>query len=132
MLNLLIALMGGSYERVEETSKLQTLKNRAQLILEYEKNMSQDQLKSDELHPRYLHVLVPRFSIDDEHNEKEAGVINGVKRMLKEQKEQDADMEQLKKDVSEMSAKMDAKMDAMQVDMTSKLEALLQAVKAPG
>eukprot|EP01046_Picozoa_sp_COSAG06_P088459 COSAG06_NODE_34878_length_468_cov_0.688347_1_plen_113_part_10 len=35
MLNLLIALMGGSYERVEEYAKLESLKNRAQLILEY-------------------------------------------------------------------------------------------------
>jgi hypothetical protein len=34
MLNLLIALMGGSYERVAETAKLVTLKNRAELILQ--------------------------------------------------------------------------------------------------
>jgi hypothetical protein len=39
MLNLLIALMGGSYERVHEKAELETLKNRAKLILEYEKNM---------------------------------------------------------------------------------------------
>ena len=34
MLNLLIALMGGSYERVAETAKLESIRQRAELILQ--------------------------------------------------------------------------------------------------
>ena len=51
MLNLLIALMGGSYERVAETAKLVTLKNRAELILQYEMRMSTEELKNEQWHP---------------------------------------------------------------------------------
>ena len=51
MLNLLIALMGGSYERVAETAKLVTLKNRAKLILQYETRMSPEELANEQWHP---------------------------------------------------------------------------------
>ena len=51
MLNLLIALMGGSYERVAETAKLVTLKNRAELILQYEMRMSREELDNEQWHP---------------------------------------------------------------------------------
>ena len=51
MLNLLIALMGGSYERVAETAKLVTLKNRAELILQYEMRMSQEEQRNEQWHP---------------------------------------------------------------------------------
>ena len=47
MLNLLIALMGGSYERVAETAKMETLKQRAKLIVEYEQMMSTQDLDND-------------------------------------------------------------------------------------
>ena len=51
MLNLLIALMGGSYERVAETAKLVTLKNRAELILQYEMRMSPEEQANEQWHP---------------------------------------------------------------------------------
>ena len=57
--HLLIALMGGSYECVAETAKLVTLKNRAELILQYEVRMSVEQLANKQWHPTYLHALVP-------------------------------------------------------------------------
>ena len=54
MLNLLIALMGGSYERVAETAKLVTLRNRAELILQYEMRMTDEETKNEQWHPTVL------------------------------------------------------------------------------
>eukprot|EP01046_Picozoa_sp_COSAG06_P014978 COSAG06_NODE_946_length_11363_cov_6.766602_4_plen_312_part_00 len=84
MLNLLIALMGGSYERVAETAELETLKQRAELILQFERMMTKAEQKDQRLHPTYLHLLVKKDSDAEEGNraDEEAGVINGVKRLL--------------------------------------------------
>eukprot|EP01043_Picozoa_sp_COSAG02_P074890 COSAG02_NODE_15194_length_1194_cov_2.420091_1_plen_136_part_00 len=76
--------MGGSYERVEEYSSLETLKNRAKLILEYEKNMQDEELQSDLHNPRYLHILVPKLArgFGKGSTSEEAGVVNAVKRLF--------------------------------------------------
>ena len=82
MLNLLIALMGGSYERVAETAKLVTLRNRAELILQYEMRMTNEETNIEQWHPTFLHALVPADDVEEELDEADAGVINGVKRLM--------------------------------------------------
>ena len=82
MLNLLIALMGGSYERVAETGRLVRQQQRAKLILQYERLMSEADRNNKQWHPKYLHVLVPADELEEEVGPDEAGVINGVKRLL--------------------------------------------------
>ena len=59
LLNLLIALMGGSYEKVAEASTRETLKHRAELIMGYEKVMSKAELANEQWHPTYIHALIP-------------------------------------------------------------------------
>ena len=157
MLNLLIALMGGSYERVAETAKLVTLKNRAELILQYEMRMSEEQLADRQWHPTHLHALVPADDdVDEELDDDEAGVINGVKRLLvadrvsaeKQMVANQAAVEQrvggieekITKHAAEGDAKievlrqqmtgMEGKIDAIQVQMNTNMEAILKKLEA--
>lgn len=53
---------GGSYERVHEEAGLESLKNKAKLILEYEENMSSSESEVEMWHPQYVHVLVPKHN----------------------------------------------------------------------
>ncbi|GMH44608.1 hypothetical protein BSKO_12560 [Bryopsis sp. KO-2023] len=61
LLNLLIAVMGDSFDRVKSTEELQFLKGRAQVIHDMELMMSAKNRKevSSEI-GRYLHVLTPK------------------------------------------------------------------------
>eukprot|EP01043_Picozoa_sp_COSAG02_P013908 COSAG02_NODE_563_length_20290_cov_23.664108_12_plen_77_part_00 len=67
LLNLLIALMGGSYEKVAEKSTRETLKHRAELIVGYEQTMSNAELANEQWHPTFIHALIP--ANDDEDGE---------------------------------------------------------------
>ena len=68
MLNLLIALMVGTYEKVAVPSyeRVIIVRNRAELILNYESQMSREELANEQWHPRYLHALVPADDDVDE------------------------------------------------------------------
>lgn len=95
-MNLLIALMGGSYERVEERSSYEGLKKKAELIVGFEELMSSVDVgdrkpnvirKPDStMFPDWLHFFQQQEAdggdadLDDGH-----GVINGVKRLLDQQ-----------------------------------------------
>ena len=147
MLNLLIALMGGSYERVAETAKLVTLKNRAELILQYEVRMSPEQLEENEQwHPTYLHALVPADDdVDEELDDDEAGVINGVKRALvadhasaeKQMVANHVAIEErvggIQKKILAQSDKSDAKIEGLEIKidaMQVQMEAILKKLDA--
>lgn len=72
---------------VAETAKMETLRQRAELILEYEQMMYQRELDNPQWHPRYLHVLVPKHEVDSHKDVDESGIINGVKRLIKKDKD---------------------------------------------
>ena len=65
-----------------EKAKLETLKQRAELILQFERVMSKAERENPQYHPKYLHALVAADEVEDELGAEEAGVINGVKRLL--------------------------------------------------
>ena len=67
-----------------EKAKLETLKQRAELILQFEMMMSKAERENPQYHPKYLHALVAADEVEDELGAEEAGVINGVKRLLVE------------------------------------------------
>ena len=67
-----------------EKAKLETLKQRAELILQFERVMSTAERENPQYHPKYLHALVAADEVEDELGAEEAGVINGVKRLLVE------------------------------------------------
>ena len=122
----LIALMGGTYQRVHEKSALETLRNRAKLILEYEKNMSEAQRSGEKWHPRYLHFLVLKRDVvmNDEYHEADERA-----------EEMDAQVKSIQKKVEQMDkwkTVMDVKMDRIELKMETKMDEiknlLLEAV----
>ena len=63
LLNLLIALMGDSYEKVQEKAKTEALRERAGLLVEIELVMGQKYLERNNYCPRWLHTLVPKETV---------------------------------------------------------------------
>jgi len=57
LLNVLIAIISDSYERVQEKFKARSLLQRAQLLLEMEEVMSEQELEDPKLFPAWCHVL---------------------------------------------------------------------------
>ena len=57
MLNLLIAIMADSYEKVKESEVLEARILRAQTIIDAEALMSEADWKKEEYFPHFLHVL---------------------------------------------------------------------------
>ena len=110
MLNLLIALMGGSYERVSATEQRERLKNRIERIVMYESEMWAEEEQFFQMHeaaPPYMHVLVPE---DDKASDGQeaVGVINGVRRLLEKQsKEQEKQSKQLERQSQELDKKFE-------------------------
>ena len=60
LLNLLIALMSDSYQRIQDRSIIELRFLRARILLEIELYLSPKELANPDWFPRYLHVLVPR------------------------------------------------------------------------
>lgn len=71
-MNLLIALMGGSYENVEERGSEEGLRKRAELIVKYETLMTAADRHDDQLFPKWLHFFKPEDSPDDNDSDGEA------------------------------------------------------------
>eukprot|EP01046_Picozoa_sp_COSAG06_P087775 COSAG06_NODE_34246_length_477_cov_1.089947_1_plen_86_part_00 len=59
VMNLLIALMGGSYERVEESATNEGLKKRAELIIGFEDMMRPEEHDDETIFPQWLHFFKP-------------------------------------------------------------------------
>lgn len=73
MLTCLPVAAGGSYERVAETAQMQALRQRAQLVLDFEKRMSKAERSNVDWHPKYLHMLLPKDTVEDVLREEETG-----------------------------------------------------------
>ena len=65
-----------------ETARMQTLRQRAELILQYEQSQSDLERANQQWHPTFLHMLVPLFEEDGEISEDQDGVISFVKRYM--------------------------------------------------
>ena len=81
MLNLLIAIMGGSYENVEGRAYNEGLKARAQLLVDFETTMDDEEKRDPRTFPEWLFMFLPadREAIGGTN---ENGVVNGVKRRI--------------------------------------------------
>ena len=128
-----------------EKAKLETLKQRAELILQFERVMSKAERENPQYHPKYLHALVAADEVEDELGAEEAGVINGVKRLLVEKlgknslgdkveemqtaiRANDQKVEKVEEKVDKMEEKLDGLKDDMAKDM-AKIMALLEAMQ---
>jgi len=96
MMNLLIALMGGSYERIEQNTKNAMRRQRAELLVSLEVLMTDKERANLKYFPRWIHWYRPKER-DEEDDGVENGVINGVGRQLdsakKELQEQNAEIQ---------------------------------------
>ena len=81
MMNLLIALMGGSYERIEQNTKNAMRRQRAELLVSLEVLMTDKERENPKYFPRWIHWYRPKER-DEEDDGVENGVINGVGRQL--------------------------------------------------
>ena len=116
-----------------ETAKMETLKQRAQLILQYEQAMTTSQLANKQYHPTYLHALVPADDAGEDGvqiDADEAGVINGVKRALAAQrKERRSDQVATDKKIAGLEKKIEESNKLNQEKMDEIL-AILKGTKA--
>ena len=121
-----------------EKAKLETLKQRAELILQFERVMSKAERENPQYHPKYLHALVAADEVEDELGAEEAGVINGVKRLLVEKlgknslgdkvEEMQTAIRANDQKVENIEEKVDGLKDDMAKDM-AKIMALLEAMQ---
>ena len=77
MLNLLIALMGGSYERIEQNTKNAMRRQKAELLVSLEVLMSNEDKRNVKYFPRWLFWYRPAERQAEDTTD-ENGVINGV------------------------------------------------------
>ena len=117
MMNLLIAIMSDSFEKVmeEDPSRIIDLK-RAQAIVDQESMMSTQSKQNKERFPRYLQLL----QAVNAKGKSWAGLSGKMAEM-------DENNRIL---VEEMDAKMDAKMDVMQSEMEAKLQSMQEQTEA--
>merc|ERR550537_178584 len=120
-MNLLIAIMGDSYDFVRENERLYGLKERAKALYDIDHTFFMiEYFRKDKYFPKYLHVLTRKDgdNIDDE--DKWEGHLKKLQREMKNNtKEMTEKMEnnttELKKEMAEMKKEI-------QENMTEKME----------
>jgi predicted Holliday junction resolvase-like endonuclease len=141
MLNLLIAIMSDSYERVKEGEAVEALKLRAETIINEEAMMSEAEWKNKDWFPEYLEVMQATEPPEIVWSGV-SGAISDLERTMGKKVETVAnDLEgKIDKVASDLEDKMDevsSKMEAlrreqhtMQKEITMAVQAILKAVSA--
>jgi len=126
LLNLLIALMGDSYEKVQEKSKIEALRERAGLLVEMEAvieyMLGEKFLIKQNYCPRWLHALMPKeaFQSSDgvgSRTREWSGIAGSIKSDL------EASVNLLK---VQMKEEIDRLHDALSRDIQEKMRSLMQ------
>jgi uncharacterized membrane-anchored protein YhcB (DUF1043 family) len=126
MLNLLIALMGGSYERVEQNTQNAMRRQRAELLTSLECLMCDEDKANPVYSPRWLHWYRPAEA-SDAIDGAEKGVINGVNRLLRKQSaEHQGQIEAMQDQIDRLRQEVTQQRE----HLDDKLDAILQAVTA--
>jgi hypothetical protein len=131
MLNLLIAIMSDSYEKVKDGEVVEALKLRAETIIAEEAMMSEADWRNASYFPAYLEVLQAKEKPDIVWS----GVSGQISKLDKKVTEKVGEAEQAVKAVSKKVDKvedkvdeMSSKVEALQKDMDAKLERILRAL----
>mmetsp|Transcript_24623 Transcript_24623/g.46250 ORF Transcript_24623/g.46250 Transcript_24623/m.46250 type:complete len:402 (+) Transcript_24623:2-1207(+) len=82
MLNLLIAIMGDIFDRIQENARGEFIFARANIVMEFEGVLSKSQRENPNLFPTWLQVLVPTLKDDDINNDDWVGRIKSLKRNI--------------------------------------------------
>ena len=143
-MNLLIAIMGDSYDFVRENQRLYGLKEKAKALYDIDHTFfTIEYFRKDKYFPKYLHVLTRKDgdSIDDEE-EKWEGHLKKLKREIqKNAKEMTEKMEnnstQLKKEMAEMkkeiqeniSEKMENNSKELKMEISAELSEMRKEIQ---
>ena len=134
LLNLLIALMGDSYDRVRENEAVEGLLTRAAAICEIENSrLLRPNFRDVTLFPRFLHILKSKHA-DSEGGDDRAewgGRVKALRRVVEQGAEQTRafqsgthqQIEAMEDKIDEMSGRMD--------DMGGKLDKLFELLRQP-
>merc|ERR1712146_639082 len=116
-MNLLIAIMGDSYDFVRENQRLYGLKEKAKTLYEIDHTFfTIEYFRKDKYFPKYLHVLTRKDGDNGEEEEKWEGHLKKLKREIqKNSKELTEKIENnskgLKKEMSEMKTEISEKIE---------------------
>ena len=102
LLNLLIAIMGDSYEKVKESERVEALRERAQIIVEAERTH-----QSWHKYHRYMH-FVEAADLSEPRPQEWEGITGRVKQLLDDK-------------VCEVQHKIEDKIDKKNDEMTAKI-----------
>ena len=98
MLNLLIAIMGDIFDRIQENAKAEFIFARAQIILEFEAVLSKSDRANTAWFPTWLQVLVPTLENDEVDEGDWVGRVRALKNSVKYVKEQLEESEKMRKE----------------------------------
>ncbi|GMI01212.1 hypothetical protein TrST_g7001 [Triparma strigata] len=134
MLNLLIAIMGDTFDRIQENSQAEFMYARAQIVLEYEGNLSEEEKNNPDWFPTWLQVLVPTLQEREGDHENWVGRVRELKNTMKNEigdltnklneseKRRRVEQEERKKQTVKMEGKLE--------ETNEKIEELLTLVRS--
>ena len=82
MLNLLIAIMGDIFDKIQENAKAEFIFARANIILEFEGTLTKKQKENNEWFPTWLQVLVPTLENDGSEDGAWVGRVRALKKSI--------------------------------------------------
>ena len=128
-MNLLIAIMGDSYDFVRENQRLYGLKEKAKTLYDIDHTFfTIEYFRKDKYFPKYLHVLTRKDGDNvDEEEEKWEGHLKKLQREIqKNSKEMTEKMQknskELKTEMSDMKEKMENNSTELKENMTKRME----------
>ena len=121
-LNLLIAIMGDSYEKVKESERVEAIRERARIIVEMEKRFP----KSHRYH-RFMHYVEVADAVGRPQEMAWEGVTKRVTEMMRVETSQLQSQlqSQLESELVELKGEMNTKFELLD----SKLDAILDSLK---
>lgn len=124
-LNLLIAIMGDSYEKVKESERVEAIRERARIVVEMEKRFP----KSHRYY-RFMHFLEVADAAGRPHELAWEGVTRRVTEVMKTETKRIEG--ELKGELSEMKTKielLDSELKGELAEINTKLNAFLASLK---
>jgi methyl-accepting chemotaxis protein len=144
MLNLLIAIMSDSYEKVKESEVVEARKLRAETIIAEEKLMSDRDRANADYFPRYLQVLRATDGTEQKWSGLSGKMVSEIlkvkkqlaqtERGLKQQAEQVSDkvdekVEQVKEQVTQLKGQMEEMKEQVKEQVKGQMEEMKEQVK---
>ena len=133
LLNLLIALMSDSYERIQDQADIEFQALQAGIILKIEEFLSEKDKRDEEKFPKWLHALVPAGKGNGKGESGMAwqGVLNDIKGQIGAQQEQmQNEMDAVKTEVNAVKTEVNVEVHAVKTEVKADVNAVKVEVNA--